>query len=55
MPSMLIQPYVENAIWHGLIKKGRGKKHSYPVLYKESNSCIICEIEDNGIGRVKAI
>lgn len=52
MPSMLIQPYVENAIWHGLLKK-EGEKNIHIRFYKKDNF-IICEIEDNGIGRVKA-
>ena len=52
MPSMLIQPYVENAIWHGLIKK-EGEKNIHIRFYRDGNNCI-CEIEDNGIGRAKA-
>jgi len=52
MPSMLIQPYVENAIWHGLLKK-EGEKNIHVRFYKKDNF-IFCEIEDNGIGRVKA-
>jgi len=52
MPSMLIQPYVENAIWHGLLKKV-GDKNVQIKFYKKENT-IFCEIEDNGIGRVKA-
>ena len=52
IPAMLIQPYVENAIWHGLLKK-EGEKNIHIKFYKKENF-IICEIEDNGIGRVKA-
>ncbi|MBK9791539.1 MAG: histidine kinase [Sphingobacteriales bacterium] len=52
MPSMLIQPYVENSIWHGLLKK-EGDKNIHIRFYKDFNY-LICEIEDNGIGRVKA-
>lgn len=52
MPSMLIQPYVENAIWHGLLKK-EGEKNIRINFFKKNNICI-CEIEDNGIGRKKA-
>jgi hypothetical protein len=52
MPSMLIQPYVENSIWHGLVKK-EGAKNVYIKFYRQFNYCI-CEITDNGIGRVKA-
>ncbi|MDB5228413.1 MAG: signal transduction histidine kinase, partial [Bacteroidota bacterium] len=52
MPSMLIQPYVENSIWHGLLKK-EGEKNIHVRFYMKDKYCI-CEIEDNGIGRVKA-
>ncbi|MFN8283286.1 MAG: two-component regulator propeller domain-containing protein [Chitinophagales bacterium] len=52
MPSMLIQPYVENAIWHGLLKKV-GEKNIHIHFYKNYNY-LICEITDDGIGRVKA-
>ena len=50
---MIIQPYVENAIWHGLSNKedGTGKISLNFTLEKE---CIKCVIEDNGIGREKA-
>lgn len=52
MPSMLFQPYVENAIWHGLLKK-EGEKNLQIHFFKRDNYCI-CEITDNGIGRTKA-
>lgn len=50
VPPMLIQPYVENAIWHGLMHKKEGGiirvivTHPLPELLK-------IEISDNGIGR----
>ncbi len=52
MPAMLIQPYVENSIWHGLLKK-EGDKNIFLRFYKKDNM-LVCEIEDNGIGRAKA-
>ncbi|HNE51312.1 MAG TPA: histidine kinase, partial [Chitinophagales bacterium] len=52
MPAMLIQPYVENSIWHGLLKK-EGDKNILILFYKKNNM-LVCEIIDNGIGRVKA-
>jgi ligand-binding sensor domain-containing protein len=52
IPSMLIQPYVENAIIHGLLpKQGHGKISIH--LQKQTDS-ILCTIEDNGIGRERA-
>ena len=53
IPSMLIQPYLENAILHGLASKAeKGNIRTSFLLGK--NGFLICEIEDNGIGRVKA-
>lgn len=49
IPSMLIQPYVENAIWHGLMHK-RGKGKVYIVFERNANS-LKCSVIDNGIGR----
>ena len=48
MAPMLIQPIVENAIWHGLMSK-QGKKNLYLRFYAK-NKELVCEIEDNGIG-----
>lgn len=49
VPPMLLQPYVENAIWHGLIQK-EGKGYLELVITK-SDQYLHCVIEDNGIGR----
>ena len=52
IPSMLLQPYVENAIWHGLMnKKGKGL---IKIGIREEGEYLCCSIEDNGIGRKKA-
>ncbi|MCB9363871.1 MAG: histidine kinase [Flavobacteriales bacterium] len=52
IPSMLLQPYVENAIWHGLMNKGEIGQIKIEIQLKENYLC--CSIEDNGIGRKKA-
>ena len=53
IPSMLIQPYVENAIWHGLLhKEDRGKLTIQ--FTKKDNHNIIVTIEDNGVGRERS-
>jgi tetratricopeptide (TPR) repeat protein len=54
IPTMLIQPYVENAISHGLMNKEDGKGY-LQVEMQLHDEQIICTIEDNGIGRVKAM
>ena len=46
---MLLQPYVENAIWHGLQhKEGDGK---ISIRIAEKNNSLLFIVEDNGIGR----
>ena len=53
IPPMLLQPYIENAIWHGLrykTTKGLLTLKVAPV----SNSKIAIEIEDDGIGRAQS-
>ena len=52
IPPLLIQPYIENAIQHGLINK-TGKGDLWLSL-ERNNGVLICKIEDNGIGRDKA-
>jgi tetratricopeptide (TPR) repeat protein len=54
IPTMLIQPYVENAISHGLMNKENGKGY-LQVELQLHNDQILCMIEDNGIGRAKAM
>ncbi len=53
IPSMLIQPSVENAINHGLFYKKKDKRLSIKFLGKKKEVHI--EIEDNGIGRDKSM
>jgi ligand-binding sensor domain-containing protein len=53
IPSMLIQPYVENSIWHGIMhKEGTGK---IEVTLKMKEHVLCCIVEDNGIGRKKSM
>jgi tetratricopeptide (TPR) repeat protein len=49
VPTMLIQPYVENSICHGLIPME--KKGFVHIDLKLSEGHLVCIIEDNGIGR----
>lgn len=47
-PALLIQPFVENAIWHGLMPSNRQKELSVQVC--NTGTDILIEIRDNGIG-----
>lgn len=49
LPPMLLQPFVENALWHGLQKKEGNKKLS--IRFWMETQDLVAEIEDNGIGR----
>lgn len=48
IPSMLLQPYIENAIWHGIMPKEEGGTIEIVMDEKEDGMCIT--IIDNGIG-----
>lgn len=52
IPPMIIQPYIENAIWHGLLHKASKGKLTIAVSREHTN--IVCIIEDDGIGRQKS-
>ncbi|WP_276479868.1 tetratricopeptide repeat-containing sensor histidine kinase [Paraflavitalea pollutisoli] len=52
LPPMLLQPFCENAIWHGLMhKEGHGQ---LSVAFNMQGSTLQCIISDNGIGRARA-
>ena len=52
IPSMVTQPFIENAIWHGIMPK-KEPGHLQVRFFKE-NGKLICEVIDDGIGREKA-
>ncbi|MDJ0646903.1 MAG: histidine kinase [Flavobacteriaceae bacterium] len=52
VPPLFIQPYIENAIWHGFINKTENRKISLTVHDEEDK--VRCEIIDNGIGIEKS-
>ncbi len=54
IPTVLIQPYVENALKHGLLHKKESRKLVIRFGYNVESNHLVCEIEDNGIGRKKS-
>lgn len=53
IPPMLSQPFIENAIEHG-IRHLQDSKGNVSVVFKQQNENLVLEIEDNGIGRKHA-
>lgn len=49
VPALILQPFIENAIWHGLVPRDSGG--SVKVTVKSKGDTIECSIDDNGIGR----
>jgi len=53
VPSLILQPFLENAIWHGLATKEGSKKLTINIINK-NDDFIEINIIDNGVGREKA-
>jgi ligand-binding sensor domain-containing protein len=53
VPPLILQPYLENAIWHGLVHLQPYGKIQIKITATTNDICKI-EIEDNGIGRKQA-
>ena len=53
IPPMIVQPFVENAIWHGLMPK-QGNKEVSIDFHLKNDTYLVCTITDNGIGREAA-
>ncbi len=51
IPHLMIQPFVENAIWHGLLPKADNKHLQIAFDYHTAQT-VQCTIDDNGVGRV---
>jgi ligand-binding sensor domain-containing protein len=54
IPTMLIQPYIENAILHGVLPLTE-RRGIITIDFDSDTEYLICKIKDNGIGRQKAI
>ena len=53
IPPLIIQPYVENSIWHGLLHK-KGGEGNLLIEVSQNGNMLTVTIEDNGIGRKAA-
>jgi tetratricopeptide (TPR) repeat protein len=53
IPHMMVQPFVENAIWHGLLPKAGERNLTINYTY-DTEKTICCTIEDDGVGREAA-
>jgi tetratricopeptide (TPR) repeat protein len=59
VPPLIIQPYVENAIWHGLMhlpeqEDGKKEKGQLHIEVKREKNYLLVKIADNGVGRERA-
>lgn len=50
IPPLVIQPFVENAVWHGLLPKKEGEKKLWIRIIRQEDF-ILCTVQDNGVGR----
>lgn len=53
VPSLILQPFLENALWHGLSSKKDDKQITLEVT-KPSDQFIAITIQDNGVGRIES-
>ncbi|MBT33351.1 MAG: hypothetical protein CMO01_27130 [Thalassobius sp.] len=49
VPPLLLQPFIENSIWHGFVEKD--KLGYIEIEIKKEDNLLICIVDDNGIGR----
>lgn len=54
VPSLLIQPYVENAVKHGLLHRKGQKQLSVSLTTSQDGAVLIVRIDDNGVGRERS-
>ena len=53
VPPLLLQPFIENSIWHGINNKNDGGR--IDVQIREENGMVVCVVDDDGIGRKKGM
>jgi sensor histidine kinase YesM len=52
IPNMILQPYIENALWHGLSHKSSDRKLELSI--RKQDGLTIYDVNDNGVGRKKS-
>lgn len=52
IPNMVMQPFVENSIKHGIRYRKNGK---IEIFFEYVNNLLVCKIKDNGVGRKKSL
>ncbi len=52
VPALIVQPFVENAVWHGLAPKQQDRL--LRVAFRSQGDRLVCVVEDNGVGRQAA-
>lgn len=55
IPPLLLQPFIENSIWHGISPKAGGGNGMIRVMIKKDNDMLLCTVEDNGAGRIPGV
>lgn len=51
IPSMIIQPHIENAIWHGIMPLKGKKRGQIDISIRKTQEGLYFEVLDNGVGR----
>ncbi|HBK71503.1 MAG TPA: hypothetical protein DDZ39_07615 [Flavobacteriaceae bacterium] len=49
IPPLILQPFIENSIWHGISPKDT--KGHILIAFKQENEILFCSVEDDGVGR----
>lgn len=55
IPSLITQPFIENAIWHGLLPLQDKRQPRLCIRIYEKGNSVFLEIEDNGVGRASKV
>ncbi|MDT7827559.1 tetratricopeptide repeat protein [Pricia sp. S334] len=53
VPPLILQPFIENSIWHGISKKSA--KGHIGISIRRDQNFLVCSVDDDGVGRQKTI